>query len=77
MNLVKMQFGSHVYGTTNLPTSDLDYKAVYIPSIRDIILQRPKNTITSHTKKDYTAKNTAGDIDFADEVVYSIYKDAK
>ena len=29
--IVKMQFGSHVYGT-DLPTSDLDYKAVYLPT---------------------------------------------
>ena len=28
--LVKMQFGSHVYGP-NVPTSDQDFKAVHLP----------------------------------------------
>jgi predicted nucleotidyltransferase len=39
--LVKMQFGSHVYGT-NLPTSDLDVKAVHVPGAQDTLLQRVK-----------------------------------
>lgn len=63
MNLVKMQFGSHVYGT-NLPTSDHDYKAIHVPPARDIVLQRPKNTITHGTKADKGAKNSADDVDF-------------
>lgn len=61
--LVKMQFGSHVYGT-NLPTSDLDFKAVHLPDGRDILLQRPQNTINVRTKLDATKKNTAEDVDF-------------
>ena len=36
--VVKMKFGSHLYGTST-PLSDTDYKAVYIPEARDIILQ--------------------------------------
>ena len=45
MNLiVKMKFGSHLYGTSTL-LSDTDYKAVYIPEARDIILQRIQGTI--------------------------------
>lgn len=58
-----MQFGSHVYGT-NVPTSDHDYKAVHLPSGRDILLQRPQNTINVKTKLDGTKKNTAEDVDF-------------
>ena len=61
--LVKMQFGSHVYGT-NVPTSDHDYKAVHLPLGRDILLQRPQNTINVKTKLDDTKKNTAEDTDF-------------
>jgi predicted nucleotidyltransferase len=61
--LVKMQFGSHVYGT-NVSTSDHDYKAVHLPEGRDILLQRPKNTINIKTKVDGTKKNTAEDVDF-------------
>lgn len=59
---VKMQFGSHVYGT-NVPTSDHDYKAVYLPEPRDILLQKVKGTYKSNTKEDPHAKNTADDID--------------
>lgn len=61
-SIIKMQFGSHVYGT-NLPTSDRDYKAVYIPAARDIVLQRVKTTIHESTKADERAKNTADDVD--------------
>lgn len=61
--IVKMQFGSHVYGTS-LPTSDLDYKAVYLPTADEILLQSVKPTRTSHTKVDRAAKNTAEDVDF-------------
>ena len=60
--ILKTQFGSNVYGT-NLPTSDLDYKAIYIPEPRDIILGRVKETIQQNTKKDKTAKNSKDDID--------------
>jgi hypothetical protein len=61
--LVKMQFGSHVYGT-NVPTSDHDFKAIHLPDGRDILLQRPQNTINVKTKLDVTKKNTAEDTDF-------------
>jgi hypothetical protein len=60
--LVEMQFGSHVYGT-NTPTSDLDYKAVYIPEPREIILGTAKDSIIHSTKKDERAKNSADDVD--------------
>ncbi|WP_435018526.1 DNA polymerase beta superfamily protein [Tundrisphaera sp. TA3] len=61
--LVKMQFGSHVYGT-NVPSSDQDFKAVHLPDGLDILLQRPKNTINVRTKLDSAQKNTADDVDF-------------
>jgi predicted nucleotidyltransferase len=60
--LVEMKFGSHVYGT-NTPESDLDYKAIYIPSPREIILGRAKETIQQSTKEDERAKNTSEDVD--------------
>lgn len=60
--IVRMQFGSHVYGT-NLPTSDTDVKAVHIPDATDILLQRAKGSIVQKTNTT-TAKNTAEDIDF-------------
>lgn len=60
--IVKMQFGSHVYGT-NLPTSDTDYKAIYLPTAKDILLQRVKGSIVRNTKSDPNAKNTGEDVD--------------
>lgn len=35
--ILEMKFGSHLYGT-NTPNSDLDYKAIYLPTAREIIL---------------------------------------
>lgn len=57
------QFGSHVYGT-NVPTSDLDYKGIFVPSKDDILLQRAGRTsIDRNTNPDPHAKNSSEDID--------------
>jgi hypothetical protein len=61
-NIVQMVFGSHLYGT-NTPASDRDFKAVYIPEPRDILLGRVKDVITDNTKADTSARNTAEDMD--------------
>ncbi len=60
--LVKMQFGSHVYGT-NLPTSDKDFKGVFIPDAQDLVMQRASKHIRNSTKKDDSKRNTAEDVD--------------
>lgn len=60
--LVKMQFGSHVYGT-NLPTSDQDFKGVFIPDAQDLVMQRASKHIKNSTKKDDSRRNTADDVD--------------
>lgn len=60
--LVKMMFGSHVYGT-NLPTSDQDFKGVFIPDAQDLVMQRASKHIRSSTKKDDSKRNTAEDVD--------------
>jgi len=57
-----MEFGSTVYGT-RLPTSDTDYKSIFIPSKRDLYLGRAPETIQHKTKLDATARNTADDVD--------------
>lgn len=62
MSLVTMQFGSHVYGT-NTENSDLDYKSIYIPNLRDVILGTAKEAYNSTTKADKGLKNQAGDVD--------------
>lgn len=61
-HIVKMQFGSHVYGT-NVPTSDLDYKGIFLPSGYNLVIQRAAKHGSSTTKEDPTKKNQAGDID--------------
>lgn len=65
MNIIfETQFGSHIYGT-NGPTSDLDYKGIYMAGYRDIILKRDKDSIVTSTKKDNSegVRNKAGDVD--------------
>jgi len=60
--IVSMKFGSHLYGTSTL-LADTDYKAVYIPEARDIILQRTQGTIHTGRSKAESERNVAGDVD--------------
>lgn len=60
--IVKMRFGSHVYGT-NVPESDHDFKSIYLPEAKDILLQRVKGTLKRNTKNDETVKNSKDDVD--------------
>lgn len=64
--LVKMIFGSHLYGT-DTPDSDTDYKGIYLPSFRDCILGNIKTTLEK--KNDVSRKNTSSDVD---ESLYSL-----
>jgi|14_taG_2_1085336.scaffolds.fasta_scaffold04802_6 predicted nucleotidyltransferase len=57
--IVKMLFGSKVYGT-NLPSSDTDYKEVFLPDPRDIFLFKTKRIMSSATS---SGKNSSEDID--------------
>jgi len=61
-NIVTIKSGSHLYGTST-PMSDLDYKSVFVPSARDIVLQRVKSTIANKRPKGMGDKNHAGEID--------------
>lgn len=61
-NIVTIKFGSHLYGTST-PASDLDYKSVFVPCARDIILQRVKGTIANKRPKVMGEKNYAGEVD--------------
>jgi hypothetical protein len=71
MNIImRTVFGSNLYGT-NTPTSDFDYKSVFIPSARDIILQRAKGVVSNSTKTDNTIKNSLEDVD---DELFSLYK---
>lgn len=60
--LVEMIFGSHLYGTDS-PTSDKDYKGVFLPSQRDMYLARIPKSLSFNTKSGSTTKNTTDDID--------------
>lgn len=62
MNIVKMLFGSHLYGTAT-PESDTDYKGIFLPSKRDILLNRIPKSVNSSTKKHNAGKNTNEDVD--------------
>jgi predicted nucleotidyltransferase len=65
--VVKMVFGSHLYGT-NTPESDKDYKGVYIPNREDYLLLRVPKSIRYNSTTD-NIKNNKNDID---DEMYSI-----
>lgn len=60
--IVRMKFGSHLYGTAT-PASDLDFKSVFVPSARSILLQQAPKTISHARPKSMGEKNYAGEID--------------
>jgi hypothetical protein len=68
--IVRVQHGSHLYGT-NTPSSDLDFKGVHIPSGEAIILQRAENVLDRKVKISDTVKNGACD---TDDQSYSLQK---
>ncbi len=61
-NIVRILFGSALYGTST-PASDQDFKSVYIPDARDILLQRVKGSISTQRAKAEGEKNFAGEVD--------------
>lgn len=60
--IVRIKFGSHLYGTST-PQSDLDFKSVFIPDGRSILLQRAKNAINDQRPKAEREKNYAGEVE--------------
>lgn len=60
--IVNIKFGSHLYGTAT-PQSDLDFKAVYIPSASDILLQRVRGSVSESRRKAEKEKNLPGEVD--------------
>jgi len=62
--VVTIKFGSHLYGT-NTPLSDIDYKSVYLPTAREIILQRVPDSVQIGTKRSKAEgeRNLSTDID--------------
>lgn len=60
--IVEIKFGSHLYGT-NTPNSDLDFKGIYIPTPREILLGKAKDNISTSRPKREFEKNTKDDVD--------------
>lgn len=61
-NLIcEIKFGSHLYGTAT-PTSDEDFKGIFLPSVEDILLGRIPKTASSSPRDD-SRKNLAGELD--------------
>lgn len=68
--VVRIEFGSHLYGT-NTENSDHDYKSVYIPEGRDILLQKVKDSTGHKVKRSEGERNTAED---TDDEAYSLQR---
>lgn len=68
--IMRITFGSHLYGTST-PASDTDYKSIFIPDARSILLQRAPEGHSTQRPKMTGEKNVAGDVD---EEVFSVQK---
>lgn len=66
--IVDMTFGSHLYGT-DTPASDHDYKAIYLPTKREILLGKIPQTLKCSTKRG-EGKNATYDVD---RDIYSLH----
>lgn len=60
--IVRIKFGSHLYGT-DTPESDVDYKSVYLPERREILLQRVQDSMGVRKDKVEGQRNLPGDVD--------------
>jgi hypothetical protein len=61
--IVKMNYGSKLYGL-DLPSSDQDFKGVFLPSYDTILLGKIPRSVSDNIKVSHGSKNTAGDIDY-------------
>lgn len=60
--ILEIKFGSHLYGT-NTPTSDLDFKGIYLPTAKEIVLGKVKETIANNRPKAECERNNKDDVD--------------
>lgn len=71
MNIIlKTIFGSHLYGL-NTENSDTDYKGIYLPTKKQILLSTAPAVCDLSTKQSSQIKNTKDDTDFT---IYSLSK---
>lgn len=66
--IVKMKFGSHLYGTST-EDSDVDYKGIFLPGKREILLNHIPKCRSFSTGNDLV-KNSPDDVD---EEIYSLH----
>jgi hypothetical protein len=60
--IIEIKFGSHLYGT-DTANSDADFKGIYLPTSRQIVLGQGKHNVsTSRLKKEFE-KNSKDDVD--------------
>lgn len=59
--IVKAYFGSHLYGTST-PESDVDFKEIFVPSAKEILLGTMQNQFNLNTNNTAT-KNSQDDVD--------------
>jgi hypothetical protein len=60
--IIELKFGSHLYGT-NTPASDMDFKAIYVPTAREIVLGNYQKTICKSRPKAECERNNKDDVD--------------
>jgi predicted nucleotidyltransferase len=68
--IFKSIFGSHLYGLQT-EKSDMDFKAIYIPELDDILLSRQKEAINTSSKTPDKIKNDNTDVD---SEIFSVQK---
>ena len=66
--IMKAHHGSWLYGTAIEGKSDIDYKGIFLPELKDLILRNKCNFIENSTSDD-KIKNNKDDID---ETIYSL-----
>lgn len=60
--ILELKFGSHLYGT-DTEESDMDFKAIYLPSAREIVLGNYEEVMNKSRKKKPCERNTKDDVD--------------
>lgn len=60
--ILEIKFGSHLYGTST-PNSDLDFKGIFLPTAKEIVLGKYKRTVSTTRPKREFERNTKDDVD--------------
>lgn len=60
--ILEIKFGSWLYGTST-PESDLDFKGIYLPTAKEIVLGTYKQTIATSRPKKTFERNNKNDVD--------------